>query len=365
MRRRILKTVGVVVVGLAVVALLIDRFTPHSSGPPSSSYATAADGLAGYAELLTRAGHRVERLRVAPARASLDPNGTVVVLDPEVIVPADVKALRAFVQRGGRLIAGGREPEAWLDELLAGAPAWSARAPRDWTPLLPVPETAGVGNALGDGVGAWSGAGRALPVVGHADESLVAVANLGAGRIVLVADTAPLQNQLLAEADNAALGLALAGPPTRPVAFEEALHGYGERRGLAALPTRWKWALLGLLAAALVAVAARFRRLAPPRPPEPAPQPPRRAHVEALASALSRTPHPGESAAPVKEHARALLLRRAGLPPDAPAADALAAAHRFNLSGAEAEVVAEPDSLDDGGVLAAGTALAKLTGPAR
>jgi hypothetical protein len=364
MRRRALKAAGVVVLVLAIGAALVNQFVPHSSGTPSSSYATAADGLAGYAQLLVKAGHRVGRLRVTPQHASLDPRETVILLDPAVIVPGDVSALRAFVQRGGRLIAGGREPEAWLDELLGGAPTWSVRAPREYSPLLPVPETAGVSSAIGDGIGTWSNPGATLPVIGQADDALVTVVNLGAGRLVLVADSAPLQNHLLADGDNAALGLALAGPATRPVAFEEAVHGYGERHGLAALPTRWKWTLIGLLLAGLLAVAARFRRLAPPRPPAPAPQPPRRAHVDALASALGRTGHPAQAAAPVQEHARALLLRRAGLPPDAPDADALAAARRFDLSAAEAQVVASA-ALDDRDVVAAGSALAKLTGAAR
>jgi Domain of unknown function (DUF4350) len=364
MRRRVLKGLGLLVAGLAIAAALVNQFTPHSSGTPSSSYASAADGLAGYAELLIQAGHRVNRLRVTPAGASLDPGQTVVVLDPSVIVPDDVRALRSFVARGGRLIAGGRDPGAWLGELLSGAPSWSPQAPREWTPLLPVPETAGVSSAVGDGTGAWNNPAATLPVLGQADESLVTVVKLGAGRVVLLADSSPLQNHLLADADNAALGLALAGPAARPIAFEEAVHGYGERSGLAALPTRWKWALLGLLAAALVAVAARFRRLAPPRPPAPAPQPPRRAHVEALASALDRTGHPGQAAAPVQEHARALLLRRAGLPPDAPEAQALAAARRFNLDNQEAEVIAA-SSLSDERVLAAGSALVKLIGAGR
>ena len=116
-------------------------------------------------------------------------------------------------------------------------------------------------------------------------------------------------------ADDAAFGLAIAGAPSRPVSFEEAVHGYGEARGLAALPTRWKWALGGLLLAALVAVAARFRRLGPPEPTPVPPQPPRRAHVDALGSALARTGRPAEAAGPVQAQARTLVLTRARLTP--------------------------------------------------
>ena len=134
------------------------------------------------------------------------------------------------------------------------------------------------------------------------------VATLGTGRIELLADSSPLQNQLLAHADNARLGLSLAGAPGRTVQFEEASHGYGGGRGLAALPTRWKWALIGLLVAALLAVASRIRRLGPATPPAPPTPPPRRLHVEALASALARTERPSEAAEPVRDHVRAACV---------------------------------------------------------
>ena len=61
-----------------------------------------------------------------------------------------------------------------------------------------------------------------------------------AGRRLAAAATAGL-----GEADDAALGLALAGGQA-DVAFLETVHGYGVSRGFGGLPTRVKWALLGL-----------------------------------------------------------------------------------------------------------------------
>lgn len=295
-RRRLLRLAGIVVVALALLAAVIDELTPHAGGPTSSSYATSADGLAGYAELLSRAGHAVSRLRVRPSTATLDPRSTVVLLDPSLVLRDDVAALRRFVIAGGRLIAGGREPGAWLSELVAGSPSWTDTGDTTATPIVPVPETSGVNLVGSAGTGAWSDAGGTLPALGGARSSLLTVVTLGAGRTALLADSSPLQNRLLAHADDAALGLALAGAPGRPVAFEEASHGYGASSGLAALPARWKWALLGLVIAALLAVAAKIRRLGPAAPPPVPALPPRRVHVEALASALARTDHPGERA---------------------------------------------------------------------
>ena len=73
-------------------------------GPTSSSYATGTDGLAGYFSLLAGDGHPVERVRTLSRRSTtLAPDATAVVLDPGFVNPADARALRAFVERGGRL----------------------------------------------------------------------------------------------------------------------------------------------------------------------------------------------------------------------------------------------------------------------
>ena len=56
------------IVAIAVGARLLNSLTGGSpGGPTSSSYATGADGLAGYFSLLADGGHRVERRRSLPA----------------------------------------------------------------------------------------------------------------------------------------------------------------------------------------------------------------------------------------------------------------------------------------------------------
>ncbi len=358
---RALKWIIVALLGVSVLALVINGVVPHASGPTSSTYSTAADGLRGYAELLSRSGHPVGRLRAAPGQAALDPADTVVMLDPEVVLPSDVRALQRFVRAGGRLVVGGRQPGAWLSELIAGAPTWSSTGVSSASPLLPVPETSGVGVVESAGQGAFTNAGATLPVLADANRALLTVADVGAGRLVVLADPSPLQNQLLAHADNAALGLVLAGPAGRPVAFEEAVHGYGHSSGLAALPTRWIWALGGLIAAALVLVAARFRRLGPPEPIPAAELPPRREYVDALAAALARSAQPAVASEPVRRRARALVLERSGLPPDADAEAVADAAGRLGLDPEEVAALAGPRG-DESGVLAAGRALAAIGG---
>jgi hypothetical protein len=185
------------------------------------------------------------------------------------------------------------------------------------------------------GPGSWSASGEALPALGGTGTTLLAVAAPGRGRALLLADSSPLQNRLLGRADNAALGLGLAGEPGRPVVFVETVHGYGLASGLAAIPDRWLWVLGGMLLAALTWMLARGRRLGPPERERRELPPPRRAYVEALGAALARTHAPAAAGDVIRDAIRA---RRGE--PDAPVRD-------------------------DAELLAAGRALAHLEGGSR
>jgi hypothetical protein len=343
--------VAVAVVAGAVVALNVglrelDRLTRSPGGPTSSSFATAPEGLAAYAELLRRNDRVVVRLREPPADAALDPAATVVVLEPTGLRTADGEALRRFVERGGRLVAGG-DPGGWLDDVLARPPDWddsAASAAR----AVGVP---GVGPVRTAGEGAWSGPGRVLVRAGG--RSVVLERPLGRGRAVLVADPSPLQNRLLDEADNAALGLALAGH--RPVAFAESVHGYGPASGLDAIPGRWWWVFGGLALAAVVLALARGRRLGPPELPDRALPPARVEFAEALATQLARARPRTEGVETARAFVRGRLVRTLGLRDDATESELRTAAATHGIA---------PDVVDasvgDGDLLALGRALRRL-----
>jgi Domain of unknown function (DUF4350) len=280
--RRALLALGGAVIAFVVVVLVVGRLAPTSGGPTSSSYATASRGLAAYASLLARNGHPVRRLRRAVADAPPPVSDTLVVLDPDAMEPGEGRAIGDWVRRGGRLVAGGAAP-TWLSGVLEDAPRWSPQAGGTRSALAPI---AGVSTVRSVG-GGWQQPGGALPVLGPADRPLLLMARSGRGTVALLADAAPLQNRLLATADDAALGLALAGG--RPVDFLETVHGYGAARGLAGLPSRVQWMLAGLALAALVALWGLGRRLGPPEDAERPLPPPRAEFVDALAAALERT----------------------------------------------------------------------------
>jgi hypothetical protein len=344
---------AVIVVDLALYVLgTLTGGTP--GGPDSSSYATGKTGVGAYAELLGRRGHAVDRFRQTPHAARLDPAHTIVLLDPPSVAQRDVAALQAFVAAGGRLVAS-RGSTPWLGRLL---------------PQPPTGDTVGVATAAAHGLAgvhtvqtaatnAWTRSGSTRPLVEDAGRIVLAGATLGRGRVFLLADPSPLQNRLLGERDNAALGLVLAGPRGRTVDFLETYHGYGRSSGLAALPFAWKLLLGGAGLAALVYMIARGRRFGPPESVERDLPPSRFEYVEALGAVVARTKRRDEAVGPVRKHARDELLRRAALPPDSDDDAVRVAARRLGLPDGDAEALVRPARTDED-VVAIGRALARI-----
>jgi len=287
--------VASVVVAFLALGLLSEALGAGPSGPASSSYATDSRGVAAWAELLRRSGHPVEQLRTPLGQARLDPADTVVVLDPDALLPAEGRRLLAYVRAGGRLVIGGSDSQSTLPALIPRPPAWSGSGSRTQLAVAGAGATvSGVEEVRGAGEGEWAvTSGYRAPLRGARGGSVLLERSLGSGRIELLADASPLQNRLLASADNAQLALDLAGGPARGVVFVESVHGFGQSRGLAALPSSWRLAFALLALAGVLWVLARGRRLGPAEPAHVPSQPPRAAYVEAIALLLRRTRDPG------------------------------------------------------------------------
>jgi hypothetical protein len=357
---RALLAVVVFVVGLNLVMAGVTVATGGSGpgGPTSSSYATAGDGLAAYAELLARHGHPVERIRTSLDEATLDPGSTLVLADPAGVTPKEGQAIARFVGGGGRLIAAGGEAAPVLGGLAGGGPEWDGAGVRSARPLVPAGEVAGVTTVETAGGGSWDESGGTLPLLGDRERVLATVATAGAGRVVAMADASPLQNRLLARADNAAFALAIAGEG-RPVAFAEAHHGYGRSTGLGAIPSRWRWALAGGFLAAVVWMWSRGRRLGPPDDVDRPAPPARRAYVDSMAGALARTRQPDEATSPLQDRARRRLVTRAGLPDNAREDVLRRVAGELGLPADEVDALFRPARTEDD-VVAVGRVLARL-----
>ena len=336
-RTKQLVTRGIVIaigaiVAINVIAYALDDAGGARRGPESSSYTTSGEGLAAYADLLTRAGHPVKRLRTPLADEAPPSQATLVLLDPGAVVTEEARAVAEFVSAGGVLITGGPSAPGWLEDITVDPPQWAPAGPEELAVSAPAPEVAGVTEVRASGAGHWVEPASGLPVLGEEGTIVATVEASGRGRVVMLADTAILHNRLLAAADNAAFGLQAAGASGRPVLFAESVHGYEAAGGLAAVPDRWLWALTGLFVATLVLMVARGRRLGPPDETARPLPPPRRAYADALGGILARTKETSVVAEKLRGAVRRRIAARAGLSADASDTEITRAAQAMGLS---------------------------------
>jgi len=358
-------TRAVIVVGLsflvANIALsVVDSATrgADETSPTSSSLSTGRRGLAGYASLLRRFGRSVRSQRGAIDRAALDPSTTVVVLDPDSVDDASVRHLRAFVERGGRLVAGGGDP-TWVHGLVDGAPSWSFDAHGSYHANPAAPEQ-GFRTLRSDALGSWDSPGRTTVLAGTRHDALAVAADVGRGRVILLADSSPLQNHLLGRSDNAAFGLSVLGND-RSVVFAEGVHGYGNDTGLVAIPGRWKVAIALTLLAALLLMLAQGRVLGGPEEARRPLPPPRGAYISAMAEVLQGSKQPAPALAPLQQRARVDLARRLGVGHDASDEQFRATALAAGWSVEDLDALTTP-AHDRHTVLAVGRAWAHVEG---
>ena len=221
--------VGAIIV-LNLVAGGIDRAVAarEPSGVAGSPYGTHATGLARLTALLaalrppgdpgaSRAGFDLQPRRHGLRRGADD------------ATEADGAQLLEFVAAGGRLVIGGSDP-FYVRNLRDQAPSWSP----DGTPIYQEidPRLGRVRTISTAARGSWDDPGAGTVVVHEGPTTLLTADRVGRGGIFFLADASPLENAYLAEADNAAFALGLAGGAGRRVVFVEGVHGYGERSGL-------------------------------------------------------------------------------------------------------------------------------------
>ena len=284
------------------------------SGVAGSSFGTQGTGLAGLTALVAHYGHPVSRRTGSLAGANLDPATTIFVIQPQTLTDADDAALLEYATAGGRLIIGGSNP-FYLHRLRDRPPTWNANGETTYAEVDP--RLGRIGEVETAGAGAWTDPGSGIVVAHAGDAALLTFDRVGRGGIFFLADTSPLENAYLASADNAAFALGLAGDASRPVEFAEGVHGFGEKRGLGAIPTPWKLALAILALAAVVLAWSRGRRFGPPDRPHRELSPARAEYVRALGTSLERTRDPARALAPMQHWARSHVARRAHLRPDA------------------------------------------------
>ncbi len=285
-------------IALGLVSAVISRTSnPVPSGPNGSSYATASGGVAAWSTLLERSGVPVVQRRVpldegrtgaAASLAPLDPRATLVVLD-QPLSEDEIAALRTFLDRGGRLVAGGPQSSDWIGRVADVEPAGSFESfGVDRAISVEAPVAWGNATTLaGSGTGSWrifdDVSSGTVVVARSGDEPVVVQTD----NVVALSDQTVVDNEHLARRDNAGFALALAGG--RTVHFAEAGHGYRVGEIGKGLPRGGSTALWILIGALILFLLSRMRRNGPPEQPSRDLPPPTRAYIEALAIGLAST----------------------------------------------------------------------------
>ncbi|MGI8774114.1 MAG: DUF4350 domain-containing protein [Actinomycetota bacterium] len=354
---RVGTVVAITVIALNLTLALLDAAGGDGevSGPRSSSFSTEADGTAALAELLSDEGFETARSRTRPDVA-LGEGDTLFVLDPFGVHAPDARALRSFVDRGGRLVLGGEIDAQALATIVESPPTWSTGGPSTSAVTVPLAEVAGVTSVEGEGAGWWSRVEVGVPLLQGEQRPTLLALEQGRGRVLLLADPSPLHNRWIGNTDAGALGVGLAGTPGSRVVFAEAFHGYADE-GLGAVPSDWLWLIGALSLATLVFMWSRSRRLGPVDGISEKPRPPRVAYVDAVATSVAAAADRIDSIQGLQTKARTVLASRLGIRPDTNEAVFRRAASRAGLEGHVIDALWRRP-MDDADVLEVGRAVA-------
>jgi hypothetical protein len=242
-----------------------------------SSYRSTPYGTLAFYTLLKEGSYNVTRFeKPFTALKDHEPGTLIIIAPPKAHQPDEEEfiALNKWVEAGGLLIVIDREIAVPVGD--GEARTEDAQSKTAVRPLQPTPFTRGVQR-----VGLSEHATRvrvdsrsATYHIGDDQAAVLADAQVGKGRVVLLTDQYVVANNGISQADNVILALNLFEErPAGKIAFDEYHHGYGASSASGGLmsyfrgtPVPWMMAQAGLIAALVVySYGRRFGRPIPLR----------------------------------------------------------------------------------------------------
>ena len=260
--RKLFLGAAVVFVVLIVGAVIFGGPAGQKLQVPSS-YSTASDGAKAAYLLLSGAGYKEGRWE-KPLTQLPNTAATLIIAEPmESPTQEERERLNAFISAGGRVIASGMFAGTFLPENssipdLVGGMTWkkvSAVSPSEITRAAPEIVLAPQAR--------WLNYSAAYALYGDEDQTLVVKYPYGKGEVLWWASATPLSNAGLKEKGNLEFFLACLGPSTRPILWDEYIHGYRETLALSIAHSPVKWLALQLSLLALAVLATFSRRSGP------------------------------------------------------------------------------------------------------
>ena len=262
--QKILAIAMVAAILLSVVAAVIGT-SEQVESPVPSSYAAGLGGAKAPYLLLEEMHYRVERWTVSPAElATVQEPATLILAEPSLAAsPEEKEALKAFLERGGRVLAVGDYAAAMLgsERVRPGMPNFEWKIyPR----VLPTALTRNAPKIAMAPAAYWQSRGE--DVVHYSEgEDVVVSYPVGKGEVIWWAGATPLTNNGIAEQGNLALFLNSVGAPgERRVLWDEYFHEGGGRTVVGSiLSSPIKWALVQLAVMGLLVLFTYSRRHGP------------------------------------------------------------------------------------------------------
>ena len=250
-----------------VIGFLLPKANSNENPLPSSYLAGQHGARAAY-ETLLRANYPIERWErpLGELAATAGPDTVVIFAEPLTREPANLKAVRQILERGGRVLATG----FWGAFLLPGE---AGATPEEFTFSACKLEPEGLNPLAGSGEvwmvpqSTWQ-VGNPAHRVDYtcAGQPAVVEFNWGQGRVVWWASSTPLENGSLARAGNLDLLLNSLGPREgHRFYWDESLHGEIRSTWSYASGPAWNMLWIGLVLLGLLVVLSFSRRSGPVR----------------------------------------------------------------------------------------------------
>lgn len=273
----LLTSLFLIVVALNFIFFIDKRVTGEENELTAdrSSYRATPYGTLALYSLLKESSYNVSRFeKPFTALRDREPGTLLIVAPPDAHNPdqEEFEALTKWVESGGLLIIIDRQIDVSIGD--ATAHTEPAEAKSTVHTLQPTLLTRGVERvALSEYASRVKIDSRSATYhIGDGQAAVVADAQVGKGRVVLLTDPYLVANNGISEADNVILALnLLAERPAGPIAFDEYHHGYGASTAGGGLlsyfrgtPVPWMLAQIGLIA--VLVVYSRGRRFGRPIP---------------------------------------------------------------------------------------------------
>lgn len=333
-----------VALGVAVLLSFFAAIFGRSAGgesPVPSSYASGLGGAKAPYLLLEEMHYKVERWTASPTElVNVQEPATLILAEPTLpATPEERQALRAFLDRGGRVLAVGEYAASIVgsDRARPGMPNFEWKTyPR----ALPTELTRNAPEIAMASISSWHARSGEDIVHYSADgEDVVVSFRVGKGEVIWWAGPTPLTNNGISERGNLALFLNSVGAPgDRRVLWDEYLHEGGHTVADSVISSPIKWALLQLAVLGMLVLFTYSRRHGPIFVPTPAARLSPLEFVDALAQLYHRAHATNVSLEVAYNRFRSEVAPRLGLPRNCTARQ-LAAAYQERFGKQEPDLV--------------------------